>query len=404
MDYNPNFYLCPQIMGDDVSVREVKKYIVDALQRPNRISNVRYMIVSEAQYTTVGIVCDLHKFVAERRPESYDKISYTEDSKSRRLVSFIGFFYKNSEADKSMVIKDFEDQIISLFEKYIADDEKWFSRNENHYIAECMNLEMVKYEKRIQLEEPIKLFNRNIYASNVEKDKELFEFVLSKCYSDTSKVRLCTDYYGIESIENSVFHTISSKYAKKIIKSCDMMIATDNQANHKGKKSRFQIQKKNKCITIAIIVVILIIIVLIIVSINGKERKQVSKIDMNKPGAHEVTAHVDTQLRNDKAESLLQYMEACNQLVMKYKPEIDYIENKLSGLIVEREIFYKKTIPGIKKSLEKEGIPKELITEWIINIEKNGNKSFEASERILCEFADISEKELKEKIKEIINA
>lgn len=128
-----------------------------------------------------------------------------------------------------------------------------------------------------------------------------------------------------------------------------------------------------------------------------------SKIDMGKIGAYKINSMVEPRLRNEKAESYLQYIEASGQLITKYKADIEFVEKMLVKLREERKKFFLEDLTVIKENLESEGIPQELAIEWIEEIKVNFNNSFEASEKILTDFSYVSIEEVKKKLEEIIN-
>ena len=124
---------------------------------------------------------------------------------------------------------------------------------------------------------------------------------------------------------------------------------------------------------------------------------------MSKAGAHKPTASVELVLRNDKAESYIQYLDACGQLLTKYKKDIECVEKMRSQLRNERIHFFEVELVKVRKILEEEGIPKELAIEWLKEINNNFNDSFLASEQILKDFSYVSIGEMKNKLKEIID-
>lgn len=128
-----------------------------------------------------------------------------------------------------------------------------------------------------------------------------------------------------------------------------------------------------------------------------------SKIDMNKPGAHKLTSSVEPVLRDDRTESYIQYLDACGQLLTKYKSDIEFIENLQAKLRNEKTHFFEVDLPKVKRTLENEGIPKEQIFEWIKEVKTNYDNSFIASEKILNDFSIASIGEMKSRIEDILN-
>ena len=128
-----------------------------------------------------------------------------------------------------------------------------------------------------------------------------------------------------------------------------------------------------------------------------------SRIDMSKPGAHKVTSSVEPVLRDDRTESYIQYLDACGQLLTKYKSDIEFIEEMQAKLRKEKMHFFENDLPRVRNSLKNEGIPEEQINEWIKEVKDNYDNSFMASEKILNDFSMASIYEMKYKIEEILN-
>jgi len=124
---------------------------------------------------------------------------------------------------------------------------------------------------------------------------------------------------------------------------------------------------------------------------------------MTKPGAYKITSSVEQVFRNDNAESYVQYLEVCCQLIAKYKQDIEFVEKMQANLRNEKINFLKTELPKIKNILEEEGIPNEQVSEWINEVKNNQDKSFAASEQILKEFSLSSIEEMKHKLRKIFN-
>lgn len=124
---------------------------------------------------------------------------------------------------------------------------------------------------------------------------------------------------------------------------------------------------------------------------------------MSKPSAHKVTSCVDTVLRNNEVETYMQYIEACGQILVKYKCEIEFIEQMYTQLRTEKLQFMNMEVVKLKNVLEEEGIPRELVLSWLDTIKNDFDNSFAASERVLSDYALASMEEMKNKIKELIN-
>lgn len=128
-----------------------------------------------------------------------------------------------------------------------------------------------------------------------------------------------------------------------------------------------------------------------------------SKINMNSSGVHKVISSVETKYKDDRVESYIQYIDACGQLLTKYKRDIEFIEEMYEKLRIEKVQFLKVDIPKVKGALVEAKIPQEQIFEWIEEIKKNCENSFRASEKILNKFSMDSIEQMKGKIEEILN-
>ncbi len=124
---------------------------------------------------------------------------------------------------------------------------------------------------------------------------------------------------------------------------------------------------------------------------------------MSKSGAYKVNSSVDMTYRDDNAEKYLQYIDACGQILMKYKEEIKFVENMYSELREERLCFFNNGIINLKKTLEEEHIPDELMFNWICEIKQSFDDSFIASEEVLKDYSLATINEMKNKIRELIN-
>ena len=189
---------------------------------------------------------------------------------------------------------------------------------------------------------------------------------------------------------------------EKIQKYYEKDLKVANMPPQKQSDRFFSSQKKTKKVVIVAACVIILLVVIVAIYIR-RENKQVSKIDMSKPGAHKVTARVDTVYKSDEVESYLQYIEACGQILARYKGEIEFIENMYAKLRKEKLQFMNVEVGNLKKVLEEEGIPSELVLDWIDEIKHNFDDSFAASERVLEDYSLASMEEMKTKIRDLIN-
>lgn len=402
MDYSPEFYVCPRIFEDEMRKR-FRGYILDAIKYPNMMGYKRRVVISENGYTTFGIACDLKEYVLSNLGENKEYMRYTEDNKGRSIISFLGIFFKSSDLPENFVITEFETVIKNIFLKFIVNEKMWFDDEKNHYISENMEVETEPYQKKFSGFEKIDYCGKQIYQCSEDIDTELFSRMMSLCGGERTAYYFCSDYYGIESVKYSVFHVLTSKYIAKIKKLSNEDFIRDEitKNNNQKKRARFNQKKPQVLIVSGIVLVIVIIIVAMIA--DGKKVENMSRIDMNKPGAHKLTSSVDPVLRNERAESYAQYLEACCQLIKKYKEDIEFVEKMQVNLRDEKNNFFKEELPEIKKILEKEEIPREQVFKWIEEVKQNQDKSFEASEQILKEFSLASIDEMKNKLKEILN-
>lgn len=124
---------------------------------------------------------------------------------------------------------------------------------------------------------------------------------------------------------------------------------------------------------------------------------------MEKESAYEIESSVEPIYKNNKAESYIRYIEACNQLVSRYKKEIDFIQDSFEKLREEHTNFICSDLPKMKQILEDEDIPENLVLEWLEEIKNEYSNSFLASERVLADFSSASINQMKGKIRDILN-
>jgi hypothetical protein len=384
----------------DEKLEIVKKYIVEAIRYSNMMSGYRRVVISENGYTIFGLVCNLPEFVKDNYPEYDDYKMYTQDSKERSIVAFIGIIFQSEKLCKDYIIDDFDKVVFSLFLKYMADEEKWYHKSINHYLSEPIEVKVKEYVKGEKISGRIKCCNKIIYPASNDNDRDLFLNCMSHCGGGDTRYLFCSDYYGIESVSKTSFQIITSNYIAKI----QRYFENENDGSNVSKSNRKKTeQKKTGNIVGAIVILTIVLVIIVAVYMERRADKKMSRIDMSKPSAHEITASVDLELRNDKAESYVQYIEACGKLINKYKADIDFVEQMQTKLRDEKINFYENGLGRVKKALKEAGIPEELALEWVKEVRCDFNDSFSASEQILKNFSMSSLGEMKKKLEEIIN-
>ena len=269
MDYSQNFYLCPENI-DNAIIEKIRKCVLDAIKYPNMISTQRRIIISENGYTTLGIVCDLKEYVSSGLEEAVEYNKYTHDNKDRSVISFLGVVFKSDDLKKNNVVVDFDQVIKNLFIKYIANDKMWFDDSTNHYVSEIIEVDVDIYKDRCILGPKVEFFGRKIYICSEDTDKDLFMRIMALCGGGVTNFHFCSDYYGIESIKDSPFRVLTSKYIEKIKNMLDIHGEGDVQSKRKKQKKTKKMQKKNKILISSIIALAIIVIILIIIEIGRR--------------------------------------------------------------------------------------------------------------------------------------
>ena len=403
MDYSPDFYVCP-VIADDETVRRIRKYILDAIRYPNMIDNKRRVVVSENGFTLCGIVCDLREYVDLELSRLEDYYKYTQDNKGRSVIAFLGVLFKSADLQKNYVITDFDDIMKLLFQKYIADESKWFDERVNHRESGPIEVDTEMYHTDNKRIEKIEYCGKKIFSCSDNTDRVLFSKMIASCGGEKNSHHFCSDYYRIESVKDSAFQVLTSKYITKINKlpgNAEESLADKSLKN--GRNIKNKNYKKKTQVIVLLVIVLLITVVVIISIINSGKEANMSKIDMNKPGAHKLTSSVNPVFRDSCAESYVQYLDACGQLLTKYKTDIEFIEKMQADLRSEKLHFWEVDLPKVKKILEKEGIPQQQILEWMNEVKQNHDSSFAASEQILKDFSIASLTEMKDRLGEILN-
>lgn len=85
----------------------------------------------------------------------------------------------------------------------------------------------------------------------------------------------------------------------------------------------------------------------------------------------------------NRADDLMAYEKSYMDLLKRYKDEIQWIEDMLCDLRKEKTQFYKEQLPEIQKELEMDEVSSEIRSQWLNEIQKNVEKSFEISQRLI---------------------
>lgn len=264
MDYAQNFYVCPYILEDNEKIEKYRDYILEAVKYPNMLNGVRRIVISEDEYTLFGLVCDLCEFIKEKEDEE-NYLKYTKDEKGRNILAFIGVLVKNTNCQKNDIISDFDQVVFELFKDYIADEKKWFEKKINHYVVDSKKIKTQKFVGGKDGYTRIKCYGRDIFLSTPESDKKIFTKIMSKCCE--KNIRFCSNYYGIDTLKTSLFHTVTSKYIDKIQQCYEDDIAEKKNAEIKQKQ--FFPQKINRTEIIIILVIIFILFIIVLIEMES---------------------------------------------------------------------------------------------------------------------------------------
>lgn len=260
MDYAPDFYVCPSVF-DNNTIEKFRGYIMETLQYPNMIRDIRKVTISENGYTVFGYACELAELI-KRKEKKLELLSYTRDVKNRGVVSFLGIAIRNGELTEKNIPDNIDEVIYNLFDKYIVDDEKWLHKEINHYVENSFEISVMEYKRKNNIQGKLVCHNKRIYFSNADNDNELFLQIMSKSGRE-KKLNYCSDYYGIESVKDSRFNIITSRYIEKIRKCFETEVQECNLHEKRHRDSLFLLQKKtNKVVFVTACVVIFLIIII----------------------------------------------------------------------------------------------------------------------------------------------
>lgn len=267
MDYSPEFYVCPEIV-DDVTIKRIRKYILDAIRYPNMMDNKRRVVISESGFTLCGIVCDLKEYVDSELAGLEDYYKYTQDNKGRSVIAFLGVLFKSADLQKNYVITNFDDIMKLLFQKYIADENKWFDDEVNHSESGPIEVDTEIYHADIEKIEKKEYCGKKIFSSSENTDRVLFLKMVALCGGEKTSHHFCSDYYGIESVKDSAFHVLTSKYITKINKlpsNKDEFLADKSLQNRRNKRKK-KLQKHTQVMVLFVIVLLIIVVVISIIN------------------------------------------------------------------------------------------------------------------------------------------
>ena len=110
-----------------------------------------------------------------------------------------------------------------------------------------------------------------------------------------------------------------------------------------------------------------------------------------------------SKVSNTTFDTLLDYEEAYMKILKKYQNEIEHIESMLENVRAEREDFYTKKLNEIKHSMEADDVDPSIQQEWMIEIQKNMEKSFELSESLIKHYVVKNLEEFEQEFKECRN-
>lgn len=113
---------------------------------------------------------------------------------------------------------------------------------------------------------------------------------------------------------------------------------------------------------------------------------------------------VNPEYKREKLDVLIAYEEHYMKLLRNFKTEIADIENMMTQLRQEREIFYSSKLPEIEKSIKKdEVLSNEAKQKWIMELKSNVEKSFAISESLISHYVTKNLEEFKQKMESIID-
>lgn len=107
-----------------------------------------------------------------------------------------------------------------------------------------------------------------------------------------------------------------------------------------------------------------------------------------------------TVSKMNTAETVISCEERYMKLLRVYRTDIEEIENMMKSLRAERENFYMRQLPEIRKELEMDEVAPEIRAEWLAEMQKNIEKSFQISEKLISHYVTKNLIEFETKLKE----
>lgn len=107
-----------------------------------------------------------------------------------------------------------------------------------------------------------------------------------------------------------------------------------------------------------------------------------------------------TVSKMNAAETVISCEERYMKLLRVYRTDIEEIENMMKALRTEREDFYLKQLPEIRKELEMDEVAPEIRAEWLTALQQNMEKSFQISEKLISHYVTKNLSEFEAKLQE----
>lgn len=106
---------------------------------------------------------------------------------------------------------------------------------------------------------------------------------------------------------------------------------------------------------------------------------------------------------NSSYDVILGYEEAYMKLLKKYQNEIESMAGMLKSVRAEREDFYTNKMHQIKQAMIDDEVDSSIQQEWITEVQRNMEKSFELSESLIKHYVVKNLEEFEQELKESIN-
>ena len=109
---------------------------------------------------------------------------------------------------------------------------------------------------------------------------------------------------------------------------------------------------------------------------------------------------INPNYQDEKLDQLIAYEEHYMKLIRNYQVEIKEIEEMMSQIRQERELFYSTTLPEIEKTIDNDNVlSKDAKVNWISELRSNMEKSFSISESLISHYVTSNLEEFKIKMK-----